>query len=105
MPSDELLKIHLMTAVPLYIEQFRNLPWQEIDRIAKESSQIIAEKGDLIMFKGKKGESAKAVNALAKGIAALSFVPGGVKVFGLHFESRLEDLYRQPPQGELRFGE
>jgi hypothetical protein len=43
------------------------------------------------------------VNALAKGLAALSFVPGGVKVFGLHFESKFGEP--EEPQDELRFRE
>ena len=65
--------------------------WDEIKKIAEDASQMIAEHGDNILFKAKKkGESAKAFNALAKGIAALSFVPGGVKIFGMHFESKLE---------------
>jgi hypothetical protein len=37
------------------------------------------------------GESAKAFNALARGIAALSFAPGGVTTFGMHFEAKLRN--------------
>lgn len=93
MPEEpsELLKMSLSAAVPLWIAQFKDRPWKEISQIASEASQFIAEHGDDILFKSKKrGATAQAFNHLAKGIAALSFVPGGVKIFGLHFEARHE---------------
>jgi len=86
---DELLKIALSAAVPLWITEFKNLPWPEVSKIAADASQYIAEHGDALMYKTK-GTTAKAFNHLAKGIAALSFVPGGVTMFGLHFEARHE---------------
>lgn len=87
--GSELLKTSLSAAVPLWILQFQDRPWQEVMAIAKESSQEIAEHGDIIMFKGpKRGQTAQAFNALAKGIAALAFVPGGVKFLGMHFEAK-----------------
>jgi len=55
---------------------------------------MIAEHGDDILFRSKrKGATASAFNALAEGIAILSFAPGGVKVFGGHWETKsLDDL-------------
>lgn len=86
-----LLSISLSAAVPLWIEELRHLPWSEIETLAKECSQVIAEKGDIIQYRSpKQGETAKAFNSLAKGIAALSFAPGGVKVFGMHFEAKYD---------------
>ena len=91
-----LLATTLAAAVPLWIEELRPLPWSEIDHLAKECSQIIAEKGDVILYRSKKkGETARAFNALAKGIAALSFAPGGVKVFGMHFETKRQEEPRE----------
>lgn len=84
----ELLKISLAAAVPLWIEQFRPLSDAQRAAIAHESAQVVAEKGDVILYRSKrKDETAKAFNQLARGIAVLAFVPGGVTVFGLHFEA------------------
>ena len=89
--TGEHLTVALSAAVPLWILDMKTKSWPEIQKIAQDAAQVIAEHGDDILFKAKKkGESAKAFNALAKGIAALSFVPGGVKLFGMHFESKFE---------------
>ena len=86
-----LLSSTLQLAVPLWIDQLRRYPWEHIEERAKVCSQYIAEKGDIILFKSKKkGETAKAFNHLAEGIACLSFVPGGVKIFGGHWENCLD---------------
>jgi hypothetical protein len=84
----ELLRTALSSAVPLWIEEMKKLTWEERRVIASESSGIVAHQGDNILYKGaKKGDTAKAFNALARGLAVCSFVPGGVKAFGLHFET------------------
>lgn len=76
----------LSTAVPLWIHEFKQRPWQEIQELATEGSQFLGEHGDALMYK-QKGTTAKAFNYLAKGVAALAFVPGGVNTFGMHFEA------------------
>lgn len=49
-----------------------------------EASPVIAYRGDVILYlSGERGETAKAFNALAQGVAALACHQGGVKVFGL----------------------
>ena len=49
----------------------------------QELAQVIGEKGDVIMFKGKKqGESAAAFNALAEAITFGTLVPGGIRFLG-----------------------
>ncbi len=85
-----LLQGMLSLAVPLWVERLRGRTWAEIAERAQVCAQIVAEKGDIILYRSKKpGESAKAFNALAEGIACLSFSPGGVKLLGLSFESVL----------------
>jgi hypothetical protein len=85
-----LLSSILQLAVPLWIDQLKSAGWDYILQRAKVCSQIVAEKGDIILFKSsKKGESAAAFNALAEGIACIAFVPGGVNVFGDHWEACL----------------
>ena len=85
----DMLRSTLGVAIPLWVFELKKLPWSEIEKIAHESAQVIAEKGDLLMFKSKKkGETANAFNALAKGLAALSFCPGGVTFLGDHYENQ-----------------
>jgi hypothetical protein len=79
----------LAVAVPLWQEQLREQPWEDIQRRAGEINKILAEKGDLLFFRSKKkGETAKIFNQTAEGIALLSFVPGGVSLFGQHWETQ-----------------
>lgn len=83
----DLMRTALAAAIPLWVIEFRKRPWDEVAEKAKECGQIIAEKGDVLQFKSKtKGETAKAFNALAQGLAALSFCPGGVTFLGDHWE-------------------
>lgn len=78
----------LMLAVPLWAMRCQRMPLNELIKKCGDISQVIGEKGDIILFKTKKeGESAKAFNRLAEGIAILSFVPGGVTFMGTHYEN------------------
>jgi hypothetical protein len=83
---NDLLSISLSAAVPLWIEQLRPLaPEQRLAR-ASGLADIIAEHGDIIQFRGgRKGDTAKAFNALAEGLAIGAFQPGGVTAFGQHW--------------------
>lgn len=90
MPPDtlKLLQEFLQTAVPLWTIRFKDLPWEDLQEIMKESETILEQSGELAVFvRVKKGETAKIFNAVAKAIAALSFVPGGIDIFGRHFET------------------
>lgn len=88
---DSLLSGILQLAVPLWIDQLRKYDWNYVLGRVKECSQFIAEHGDNILCRSKKkGESAKAFNYLAEGIACLAFCPGGVKMFGEHWEATLQ---------------
>lgn len=78
----------LPVAVPLWILRFKELPWSDVQAIGTESSEFLGEHGDDVLFRGrKKGDSAKAFNHLARGIAVVSFAPGGVTIMGMHFEA------------------
>jgi len=83
------LKSCLSAAVPLWILSFKDKTFTELQAIADECTPILTEHGDDILFRSEiKGGSALAFNALAKSIACLSFAPGGVDTFGLHFEAK-----------------
>lgn len=90
--NQELLKISLTCAVPLWIETLKNRPWADLEASRHRCIDMIASHGDNILYRSKKaGETARAFNALAEALAILSFVPGGVRAFGLHFEARHPD--------------
>ncbi len=87
--NDHLLATALAAAVPLWIEDLRREPWEHLQKRAHECAQIVAEKGDIILYRSKKaGQTAEAFNALAEGIACLAFAPGGVTIFGQHWEAK-----------------
>lgn len=89
MSDQDLLATALSSAVPLWIEQLRSRDWAYIEQRAKVCSQEIAEHGDNILYRSrKKGETATAFNRLAEGVACLAFAPGGVTIFGQHFDAK-----------------
>ena len=99
-PTTSLLAISLSAAVPLRIMEYerRGGPVEADFARAGEVSQLLAEKGDVLMYGYKdkrtpKGEPSVAhiFNALADAIAVLAFYPGGVRTFGMHFEGKLPD--------------
>lgn len=55
---------------------------------AREINDWLGEKCDILLFGSKKkGESASLANALAQAIAVLSFLPGGIEIFGQRFDA------------------
>ena len=46
-----LLSSTLSIAVPLWIEQLRHAGWEHVEARAKACSQVVAEKGDVILFR------------------------------------------------------
>lgn len=91
--NEALLKSVLSVAVPMWVERLQSMPWPDVEYRAKGCGQYVAEHGDVILYRSKKkGESAKAFNYLAQGLAALSFLPGGVHFLELHFENIHPDL-------------
>jgi hypothetical protein len=87
----KILQEFLQMAVPLWIMRFKGLPWEDLKQVMKESETVLEESGELATFaQFKQGQSAKAFNAIAKAIAALSFMPNGIEIFGRHFETKYE---------------
>lgn len=92
----------LDVAVPLYIAQLRGLPDEEfqatwrswIDDSALEATGVFSEV--LPAGGGRPGDAARAFNALAKALAAMSFVPGGVPFGTRRYEAHPAD---EPEEG------
>jgi hypothetical protein len=87
------LGIMLGVAVPLYIAKMKEKggPDDADRKKAQETSSILGERGDILLFgsgkKGKKGECAEMFNRTAESLAVLAFCPGGVGLFGQHWEA------------------
>jgi len=87
------LSIALSASVPLHILRLKEKegPTPEDYEKCKEFSLILALKGDNLLYGSKKeGETAKLFNRLSHSIAVLSFCPGGITIFGQHFESKID---------------
>jgi len=91
--AEILLPIALDAAVPLWIATLKARPWDDLVARGPMLTGLLGVHGDDILYRCEKlGGSARAFNALAETIAILSFVPGGVKAFGAHWESRHPEL-------------
>lgn len=73
----------LAVAVPGEIARLRLLPLSQAVEVARASAQTVAESADELLFGGKRAAATFA--ALARGLAALSFAPGGVVFAGMHW--------------------
>lgn len=96
----EILRASLEASVPIAIHDLRYHSWEELQRLATESSTAIASHGDDLQFGGKKCASTFA--ALARGLAALAYVPGGATFLGIHWCAVHPDAHSR--DGQYREG-
>ena len=101
MTNEHPLGTALATAVPLHILELQerggptDYDMEQMNGVA----QLLGERGDILLFGGKKkGECAEIFNKTAFGIAVLAFAPGGVTLFGQHFEATTEKTKRAVPK-------
>lgn len=86
--DNALLTSTLAVAVPMWVERIQHYTDEQRTARAHELGQVIAEHGDLILYRSKRrGESARNFNALAEGLACLAYAPGGVTFAGSHWEA------------------
>jgi hypothetical protein len=89
-PQEQAVRSTLLTtlqlAVPLHIAVLATSTVEERIALAKTAADVIASQGDLLQFKGSKpGKTAAVFNALARGLAAAAYQPGGVTFLGQHW--------------------
>lgn len=84
-PRNTTLIETLAFAVPLWIWQLRDRTPEQRAAIGRRCAQEVASHGDTLMFGGKRDEPAKVFNALAEGLAAAAYQPGGVDFAGKHW--------------------
>jgi hypothetical protein len=86
----------LEVAVSLFVWQFQEqggITDEDIARVQFYLPDLLVHGDDLFFRSRKKGETAKRFNQVAEIIAVLSFAPGGITIFGLHFESHMPDVF------------
>lgn len=65
----------------------RGGPTDRPSESAKAFSDVLAEKGDILLYRSnKRGESSRVFNQAARAIAVGAFLPGGITIFGKHYE-------------------
>ena len=87
-----LLSDMMQMAVPLWVKAYKDKggPNAEDMKAAQETSDILGERGEILLCGGgKSGECADQFNRTARAVAVLAFVPGGVTIFGSHFEEKV----------------
>jgi hypothetical protein len=90
LPDNDLLLDTLQAAVPLHILRLQEKGGLDESDLARLPliSEGLAYRGDVLLCGGgKKGEAAELFNGLAFAVAVLSFMPGGVALFGKHWVS------------------
>ena len=95
------LVISLQVAVPLWIERWRRATAQQRCDRAIECAEVVASDGDKILYRSRprparrlrdgtytqaEAGTAEAFNHLAEGIALGAYQPGGITIFGHHWE-------------------
>lgn len=82
----DFLATSLQLAVPIHQLNLKSVPLDQLLGRTSESIHLLAEHGDKLLYGSKKpGEVAHLFNKTAEAIAILSFMPGGVKLFGQHW--------------------
>lgn len=53
---------------------------------------VLAPGGDNLLYKsGKRGKTAHLMNEMIRAVAVLAFTPGGITIYGLHFDAGTPD--------------
>ena len=72
--------------MPLWIHEVGRLTETERLQAAHDCSEYISSHGDAIIYRSYvHGETAAAFNHLARGLACMAYLPGGVTYHGTHF--------------------
>ena len=76
--SSSLMDKCLILAFPMWVDEMRDKPQDYLQKRASKCSQVIAEKGDILMYGSKKpGGPAEVFNRLAEGMACLTLITNG----------------------------
>lgn len=87
-PEGSYLPTALSAAIPLWQHHYKDLSFEERQSVVAEIMRDdFCLRLEYVLHKGPKaGDTARAFTDLARAIALLSFSPGGVRAFGVHWE-------------------
>jgi hypothetical protein len=98
----------LAMAVPLWIDRLAGeLAGRRSEQMiswASDAADAVASHGDVLLYGGKRGEAAVVFNAMARGLAALAFCPGGVTFLGIRWCARHHPTGTSPGPGRRCYG-
>jgi len=88
MNTSDLLNCSLAIAVPLATKQYEQFPekWEADKELIVSYADVFAGQGDELLFR-EKGVSCQLFGKLARALAWLSFLPGGVRFNGVIYEA------------------
>ena len=95
--TESLIRKSLICAVPLWVNELKKADYTYIKEEQKRISRVIGSKGDIILYKSKKnGETAKAFNDFAKGVAILAMIAeDGIEIFGAKFDYECPEHWKE----------
>ena len=82
--------LDLAVAMALLDLRARGGPTDADRERAGEFALRLGEKGDVLLFGGKRGEAGALAAELARHLAVLAYQPGGVRLFGRHWTAEEE---------------
>lgn len=92
-PTTHPLPPALEMAVPFAIAELRALPADDREdarvRAIEAGRALLSTRGDTLLYRTTQGAAGQAFAVLAAAVAALAFQPGGVRLFGQHWEAQL----------------
>ena len=99
LPAEHPLPCMMNLAVRLWIVEFRRLTAAERAQRIEGAAQVIATKGDVLLYGSKReGEAAEVFNVTAKVLAVMAFQPGGVRAFGNHWQAVEDHTVSSPSE-------
>ena len=89
----EHFKNTLNAAIPFWVAQIKSMTQERFNtrfiELTSKLPSILGAKGDILMYGSEKeGEVSKLFNEVAEAVALMSFFPGGIKIFGGHWENQ-----------------
>lgn len=93
MNTSDLLNCNLAIAVPLATKEYEQFPekWEANRELIISYADVFASQGDELLFR-QEGVSGQLFAKLARALAWLSFLPGGVRFNGVLYEAKLSNL-------------
>lgn len=99
--DDPILPVMLDGLVPLWVEKLKKVPLDDLVKRGRDLADVIASKSDHLVgdIRHTKEQRSSMLNTWAEAIAIGAFMPGGVRIFGAHYEATHPDRATQTEAG------